>query len=318
MRVGIIGTGFGATKMAPAYAATSGCEVVAVISARDEAAVAELCRRKDVDLVSVHSPPFLHVEHVHAALDGGKHVVCDKPFGLSADQAVAMRTAAESAGVHHLVNFEFRGDPWRLAARELVQSGVLGNLDHVSWRQIGSANRAPSSGWRSDPHRGGGWLGSSVCHALDSLGWIVGGSVGFVAGALSARGADVAEDGCVLSVHVGEAVQGSVVAVSTAARNLPLAVVLSGEQAALELSGTGLALVGAEWPGGIARPEPPSAPVDSLVSRWCARVCDLVDHEMQDADDPLPTFDDGVRCAELLEQIRASSVWARSSRERTL
>src|SRR5262249_60592175 len=79
VRVGVIGTGFGARVVAPVFETTEGCEGVDVVSARDGTAVAELCRR-DLDLVSVHSPPFLHAEHVRAVVDAGHHVLCDKPF----------------------------------------------------------------------------------------------------------------------------------------------------------------------------------------------------------------------------------------------
>jgi predicted dehydrogenase len=50
------------------------------VSPRDAAAVAKLCARGDVDLVSVHSPPFLHLDHVRRAIDGSHAVLCDKPF----------------------------------------------------------------------------------------------------------------------------------------------------------------------------------------------------------------------------------------------
>ena len=64
VRVGVIGTGFGASSVAPAFEATDDCAVVEVVTPRDDAAVAALCARADVDLISVHSPPFLHLEHV--------------------------------------------------------------------------------------------------------------------------------------------------------------------------------------------------------------------------------------------------------------
>jgi len=57
VRVGVIGTGFGRRVVAPAFAATDGCEVVDIVSARNDADVANLCDRPDLDLVSVHSPP---------------------------------------------------------------------------------------------------------------------------------------------------------------------------------------------------------------------------------------------------------------------
>ena len=92
----MIGRGFGARVVAPVFAQTQGCKVVGVVSPRDEAAVAELCARADVDLVCVHSPPFLHRDHVRRAIDAGHAVLCDKPFGCNADDAVAMEAAARS------------------------------------------------------------------------------------------------------------------------------------------------------------------------------------------------------------------------------
>ena len=81
MHVGLIGTGFGGRVVAGAFEAT-GCEVTDVVTARDAAGIAALCR-SELDLVSIHSPPFLHREHVAMALEAGRAVLCDKPFGRS-------------------------------------------------------------------------------------------------------------------------------------------------------------------------------------------------------------------------------------------
>ncbi len=117
VRVGVVGAGFGARVVAPVFAATDGCEVVDVVSTRDADAVAALCARPDVDLVSVHSPPFLHVEHVRRAVDAGHAVLCDKPFGRDAGDAAEMLERAETAGAIHLVNFELRRVPLARANR---------------------------------------------------------------------------------------------------------------------------------------------------------------------------------------------------------
>ena len=111
VRVGVIGTGFGASTVAPAFEAADDCTVVEVVTPRDEAAVAALCARNDVDLVSVHSPPFLHLAHVRRAIDAGHAVLCDKPFGLDADEAAVMTDLAKEAGIVNLLNFERRFDP---------------------------------------------------------------------------------------------------------------------------------------------------------------------------------------------------------------
>src|SRR5262247_3788521 len=126
MRVGVIGRGFGAKVVAPAFASTDGCEVVDVVSPRDEAAVAALCARRDVDLVSIHSPPFLHAEHVRLAVRAGHAVLCDKPFGRNAAEASGMCKLASDAGVIGLLNFENRYDAARKRVRALVEEGAIG------------------------------------------------------------------------------------------------------------------------------------------------------------------------------------------------
>src|SRR5437764_790598 len=110
MRVGIIGRGWGERVVAPAFAATDGCEVVDVVTPRDASAVAALCRRQDVDLISVHSPPFLHLEHVRLAVESGHAVLCDKPFGRNAEEAKAMCAIVDEAAVPAFLNFEHRCD----------------------------------------------------------------------------------------------------------------------------------------------------------------------------------------------------------------
>lgn len=169
--VAVIGTGFGARVVAPTFAATEGVEVVAVVSARDEAAVAAAVTDPRVGLVSVHSPPFLHERHVRIALDAGRSVLCDKPFTASVESSRRLAAdAADSPGVH-LVNFEFRFDPLRERTRDLVAAGVLGTIEHVVWTHHSAGSREPLRpyGWLFDRERGGGWIGAWASHAVDTL-----------------------------------------------------------------------------------------------------------------------------------------------------
>jgi predicted dehydrogenase len=175
LRIGVIGTGFGARVVAPVFAATEGCEVVDVVSARDGAAVGELCRR-DLDLVSVHSPPFLHGEHVRAAVSAGCHVLCDKPFGVNAEEAEEMHDLAEGEEVVHAVNFEFRHQPARRRVHDLVRGGAIGVVEHVQWTSTNAVFRRPlrEYGWLFDRSLGGGWVGAWGSHAVDALRWLLG------------------------------------------------------------------------------------------------------------------------------------------------
>src|SRR5206468_10455069 len=115
-----------------------GCEVVDVVSPRDDTDVSALCTRDDVDLIAVHAPPFLHRACVDRALDAGKAVLCDKPFGRNAADATAMVEHAHAAGAVALLNFEFRHHPGRMRLRELIQEGAIGEVRHLQWSVFGS------------------------------------------------------------------------------------------------------------------------------------------------------------------------------------
>lgn len=169
--VAVIGTGFGARVVAPTFAATEGVEVISVVSARDEAAVAAAVKDPRVGLVSVHSPPFLHARHVRIALDSGRSVLCDKPFTPSADDSRRLVDDARDIPGVHLLNFEFRFDPLRQRTRELVAAGVLGTVEHVVWTHHSAGSRHPLRpyGWLFDRERGGGWIGAWASHAVDTL-----------------------------------------------------------------------------------------------------------------------------------------------------
>jgi predicted dehydrogenase len=174
VRIAIIGGGFGRRVVAPVFAETDGCSVADVVSARDEQAVQALVTRPDVDVVSVHSPPFLHAPHVRLALDAGKAVLCDKPFALDADEAADLETEAWAADVIALCNFEFRYAPARAVLREMIAAGELGRIEHVQLTRLSAGSRIPLRpwGWLFDRAQAGGWIGAWGSHAIDSLRWL--------------------------------------------------------------------------------------------------------------------------------------------------
>ena len=172
--VGIIGTGFGARVVAPAFAETEGCTVVGVVSARDDAGIAALCDNVDLDIVCVHSPPFLHGPHVRRAVETGHAVLCDKPFGVDGAEADTLHAAAEVADCLHLLNFEFRYDAGRALVRDLVADGAIGRPEHVQWTHISAGSRDRPHGWLFDRRAGGGWVGAWGSHAVDFLRWAFG------------------------------------------------------------------------------------------------------------------------------------------------
>jgi predicted dehydrogenase len=174
MRVAVIGTGFGKHAAAPAYAGL-GFDVD-VVSPRDESAV-KAALASDVDLISVHSPPFLHLEHVTSAIEHGHAVLCDKPFGRNADEAALMRDRAREAGVPHFLNFEFRFNESWSKLKELADTGAIGTPRHLNWTFFGSGLRGRKFGWINDRDRGGGWIGAYGSHLIDFTRWLFGSEI---------------------------------------------------------------------------------------------------------------------------------------------
>jgi predicted dehydrogenase len=86
----------------------------------------------DVRAVFVCSPKEAHLDAVFAAIEQGRHVLCEKPLGRNGDEALAMLHAAEKAHVVHMVNFVYRYRPGPGTARRLLRNHDLGDIYHVT------------------------------------------------------------------------------------------------------------------------------------------------------------------------------------------
>jgi predicted dehydrogenase len=285
--------------------------VVEVASPRDLQAVRRLCARRDLGLVSVHSPPFLHVRHVELALDNGHAVLCDKPFGVDAAEATRMLHAAQAVGGVHLANLEFRREPWRRVARELVCSGSIGTVETVDWHEHSNAWRERAAGWQLDADRGGGWLGASVSHALDTLRWILG-ELDVGSARLSVRrpvraGAPVrpAADTVEVSGRFQGGGQYRVRASAVESRSVPARILISGTRAALDRTSDGR-LIRHDEAGAAQVEHPGSGPLrfGAVLADWCVQVRDAV--ESGDTSGT-PTLTDGAAVAKLLDEVRGAA-----------
>ena len=310
VRVGIIGTGFGARVVAPAFAGAPGCEVVDVVSPRDRSAVEELCRRTDVDLVSIHSPPFLHASHVDLALAGGHHVLCDKPLGVDAPESEQMLRAATAAGTVGLVNHEFRYDPGRIALRDLVRDGAVGTPEHLVWTHLTAGARRRRYGWLFDSSRGGGYVRAWGPHAVDFLRW----TFGEIDDASAVRRIHVperdgetcdAEDGFTASLRTESGVTATFEATFCAGADTASRIVVSGSDGVLELVGDTRLLCRRR---GEATSEVPVPAVEGdphvrPMRHYAEVVRDAV--EAGRPPEGAPTFEDGWACALVLDRLRA-------------
>ena len=170
VRVGFIGTGgvtayhhLAGLRLDPRAELTAICDTDADLVKRrqDEWQVAqattdpeELCGGERVDAVVIATPNDTHRPIALAAARGGKHIMCEKPLGLSAGEVREMYEAARDAKVVHMTAFTYRFAPAMRYLRHLLRSGAIGSPRHfrsqrfLDWPET-------SWGWRQYRSRAG-------------------------------------------------------------------------------------------------------------------------------------------------------------------
>lgn len=118
-----------------------------------------------VDLVYNGLPPAGHAHWTIAALEAGKHVLCEKPFAMNAEEARAMVAAAERAGRHLIEAYHYRFHPLFARVLELVDSGRIGAVREIDAR-FNVAIRAMAGEIRYDPALGGGAMMDLGCYCV--------------------------------------------------------------------------------------------------------------------------------------------------------
>jgi len=182
LHFGLVGCGSIAQQRAQALAASPVARLRAVFDADPARASAfaqqfhveaapsldALLARPDLDAVVVSTPPDSHAPIAIAALNAGKHVLCEKPLARTPDEArLILDTAARNARTL-ATGFNFRFYPSVAKARELFQSGAIGELDHI--RASCGYRIDPASGWLHDASiTGGGALQDNGIHLIDTV-----------------------------------------------------------------------------------------------------------------------------------------------------
>jgi len=139
-----------------------------------------LLEADDVDLVDVASPGDTHAEIAVAALEAGKHVLCEKPLANSVAEAEIMAAAAERAagrGVRSMVGFNYRRVPALSLARRLVAEGRIGQIRHVRAQYLQDWIVDPQFPlvWRLQKDKAGsGALGDIGAHIVDAAQFVAG------------------------------------------------------------------------------------------------------------------------------------------------
>ena len=135
----------------------------------------ELIDRDDVDIVAVATPDHLHEPQCVAALQAGKHVICEKPLALTREACSNLLRAAEQTDRRFMVGQVCRYAPGFAKAKELVVAGEIGELTFVESEYAHDySNIGGEGGWRKDPAIARPGFVGGACHAVDLLRWIAG------------------------------------------------------------------------------------------------------------------------------------------------
>jgi predicted dehydrogenase len=345
----VFGTGFGCFTHVRALRA-AGFDVLAVVG-RDPEKTARRARDFDVpraltsmtdalaipgvEAVTIATPPATHAAIVHAALDTGKHVLCEKPFALDTDTARGMRDHAEASGCVHLLGTEFRFDTGQALLARAVHDGLVGQprlamfVLHVP---VLADTDAELPAWWTDAAEGGGWLHAHGSQVVDqiraTLGEIAGVSVSLLH--IADRGA-TADDGFI--VHFRLRSGAAAVMQSTPSDRGPMFIEtrIVGAEGSAWIDGLGDAVYVADAAGSrrLAVPKelrtaaavaPPTTALETTYERMIGHGLDLgaytrlAEHfraritDSQPPPGPRPaTFADGVTGTAVLEAMRRSA-----------
>lgn len=191
VRIGMLGCAITAERTMFLPMQEGAAITVAAVAARDPARAADYTRENgipavfpsyeallaeaDVDAVYVPLPNALHHRWVLAALEAGRHVLCEKPLAVDARQAAEMVAMAEERGLLLVEAFHWRHHPLALRLAELVGGGAIGPIETIDcWFEIGEGNLLPDD-IRLSPELGGGSLLDEGCYCIDLIRFLGGG-----------------------------------------------------------------------------------------------------------------------------------------------
>jgi predicted dehydrogenase len=150
----------------------------------------EVIARDDIDIVDIVTPGDSHAEIAIAALEAGKHVLCEKPLANTVAEAEAMTEAAArgaARGIRSMTGFTYRRVPAVTFLRDLIVQGAVGRIAHVraSYRQDWLVDPEMPLAWRlQKEHAGSGALGDIGAHIIDMTQFVTGLDVTSVSGVI--------------------------------------------------------------------------------------------------------------------------------------
>jgi predicted dehydrogenase len=234
---------------------------------------AALIARDDIDLVYHALPPSAHAHWTIAALDAGKHVLCEKPFAMTANEARAMVAAAERNRRHLIEAFHYRFHNVMARAIEVIRSGELGKLVEAEGLFDGVVPYDPEQ-LRWLPDQGGGALMDQGCYLIHGLRTLSGSEPRVVrASATMEHGVDAAIEADLMFDNGMKAH----IATRMTAKDFRANLVIGGDKGSMRIANPFAPQLGCKFTvtvDGVARDEPVSGP--STYAAQFAHVADVL------------------------------------------
>ena len=200
LNMGVIGLGGISTAHIPTYQEdkrvklVAGCDIdkdwmdyrTNELGIKGYADFYDLINDKNIDAVSVCLPNLFHKEATIAALEAGKHVLCEKPMAINAVEALAMHEASIKAGKKLMIRQNQRFESATQLLKKQIDAGTFGDIYHIrtAWRRPMGIMPSPlswrtngaeySRNWFNEKEKGGGVLRDLGCHLLDAALYVTG------------------------------------------------------------------------------------------------------------------------------------------------
>lgn len=136
-----------------------------------------VCKDPDIDVVDICTPNYLHKDMALAAIQAGKHVYCEKPLALAAEDARLIRDAADNAGVITAMGFNYSCNPLISKARQMIVAGDIGDIYNFrgSYQEDYLADPSIPFSWRLLRGQGGaGALADLGTHLINMAEYLLG------------------------------------------------------------------------------------------------------------------------------------------------
>lgn len=189
LKVGIVGVGGISRTHLPGWAASEHAEVVAASDINEEmlktwgekndvktlvTKVEDLFNNPDIDIIDICTPNMYHTELTIAALEAGKHVICEKPLAPTPEEIKKMIEARDKSGKELMTaqHFRFKGNS--RAMKQEIETGVLGDVYHSRGWMLRRNALIPTPSFIHKKHSGGGPCIDIGVHILDLTLWLMG------------------------------------------------------------------------------------------------------------------------------------------------